>query len=69
MRIASNGDATKHPAPLYARPVGTFPGGFELKLDGADQGKLLLLRMVVEADSPQGRSVRTEARRVLATQG
>jgi len=69
MRIASNGDATKHPAPLYARPVGAFPGGFELKLDGADQGKLLLLRMVVEADSPQGRSVRTEVQRVLATQG
>lgn len=69
MRVAANGDANKHPTPLYARPVGAFPGGFELKLDGAQQGKLLLLRMVVEADSPQGRSVRAEIRRLLPTQG
>jgi len=49
--------------------LGRLPGGFEIKVDGAEQGKLLLLRMVVEADAPQGRPVRAEARRVLATQG
>lgn len=69
MRVAKNGDATKFPAPLYARPSGAFPGGFELKLDGAEQGKLLLLRLVIETDSPNGRAIRGEARRVLATQG
>lgn len=69
MRVSQNGEQTKFPTPLYARPVGAFPGGFEIKVDGAEQGKLLLLRMVVEADAAQGRPVRAEARRVLATQG
>ncbi len=69
MRVAQNGDSTRFPTPLYAQPLGAFPGGFELKLDGAEQGKLLLLRMVIESDAAQGRPVRAEARRVLATQG
>lgn len=45
--IADNGAAPGTPIPLYAAAAGTFPGGFEVKLDGPPTGKLLLVRMVV----------------------
>lgn len=55
--------------PQYARKNSGFFGSFEVKLDGGDAGKLLLMRLVVETDTPQGRKVRGETRRVLNTRG
>lgn len=69
LRLAQNGTTGRFAIPLYARTFGTFPGGFEVKIDGASAGKLLLLRMIVEVDTPQGHTVQTEVRRLLSTKG
>ena len=69
LRLSQNGKSGRFTTPLYARAFGTFPGGFEIKLDGASAGKLLMLRMIVETDTPQGRTVQTEVRRLLSTKG
>lgn len=55
--------------PQYARKNSGFFGSFEVKIDGGDAGKLLLMRLVVETDTPQGHKVRGETRRVLNTRG
>lgn len=55
--------------PQYARKNSGFLGSFEVKVDGGDAGKLLLMRLVVETDTPQGHKVRGETRRVLDTRG
>lgn len=59
----------RYVVPQYARSQSGFFGSFELKVDGGDSGKLLLMRLVVETATPQGHKVRSEARRVLSTRG
>lgn len=68
LAIAPNGCEAPHRVPAYARSNGAFPGGFELKIDGAAAGKLVLLRMVTQ--STLGARVTTsELLRFLTTNG
>ncbi len=67
--LAEDHDSDRRPVPLFARPGAKAFGGFELKLDGGAAGKLLLLRLVVETATPQGRSVTAEMRRLVDTRG
>ncbi|MHC5066148.1 MAG: hypothetical protein ACYTG5_19485, partial [Planctomycetota bacterium] len=48
MRVAANG-SLNIPVPAYgnASPGNPYPGGFEIKLDGDDNGKLLMFRLVI----------------------
>jgi hypothetical protein len=69
MQLAPNGTGGEHRVPLYARESGAFPGGFEIKIDGASAGKLLLLRLVARTKPQLARQVSTEIRRYYHTQG
>ena len=69
MQIAENGRGTPHPVPAYAQAIGTFPGGFELKVDGGSAGKLLLFRLVVRSNQPRVREVTNMIQRLFHTDG
>jgi type II secretory pathway pseudopilin PulG len=69
MRVVPNEGITQLPVPEFATPFGEHPGGFEVKIDGSEQGKLVLLRLVVESLLPHRRRVFGELRRVVDTNG
>ncbi|MEZ5963861.1 MAG: hypothetical protein R3F56_08460 [Planctomycetota bacterium] len=47
MSVARNGTLPTVAVPAYAIANGDFPGGFEVKVDGNAQGRMILLRLVV----------------------
>lgn len=69
LRLAANGVEGPHPVPRYAVQSGAFPGGFELKIDGAASGKLVLLRMVTQSKQKLTQPVTGEILRFFSTQG
>ena len=68
LAIAPNTTDPPHRVPAYARQNGAFPGGFELKIDGAAAGKLVLLRIVTQS-TLEARQVSGELLRFLTTNG
>lgn len=69
MRLAGNGKAGRWNVPAYAKADGTFPCGFEIKIDGSAAGKLLMLRMIAESASPTSQDVAVEIQRFFSSQG
>lgn len=68
MRIAANGSLHSIAVPEFANISGTFPGGFEVKVDGGSAGKLVLFRLAVESTLKHQRQVCGELRRMISTQ-
>jgi type II secretory pathway pseudopilin PulG len=69
MRVAANGSLEHVRIPEFAIANGSFPGGFEIKVDGTASGCLVLVRMVVESNLQLRRRVHGEVRRVISTNG
>jgi len=69
MQFAANDSLPGVPVPAYANPASGFQGAFELKIDGASSGKLVLLRFVVASTEPLKRQIWTEIRRFMPTNG
>jgi hypothetical protein len=69
LRIAANGSIDHVRIPEFATAIGSFPGGFETKVDGTASGCLVLVRLVVECTEPLRRRVHGEVRRVISTNG
>lgn len=69
MQLAANGSLATIDVPAFGNADGMFPGGLEVKVDGAAAGKLLLLRMVTSSTQDRLREVANEVRRCLPTNG
>ncbi len=69
IQIAPNGVLGPHHVPAYAQATGGFPGGFELKVDGAVSGKLVLIRLVTQSTHEATHQVVGEILRFMSTQG
>lgn len=69
MRLAENGGLPGMPVPEFATPSGSFPGGFEVKVDGTSNGRLVLFRIVVESLTEGRRKVASEVRRMINSSG
>jgi hypothetical protein len=69
MRLAGNHSLHSIKVPEFARAAGHFPDGFEVKIDGTGNGKLVLLRFVVESTVQNKRKVFSEVRRMVSTDG
>ena len=67
MRVAPNGNLPGIQVPEFADVVGAFPGGVEVKVDGAGKGRLLLFRLVIDSTQKQLRHVFSEVRRLINT--
>ena len=65
----ANGSLHGIKVPEFARAVGRFPNGFEVKIDGTGAGKLVLFRYVVESTVQNKRKVFSEVRRMVCTDG
>ncbi len=68
-QLAANGVAGPHHVPAFATANGMFPSGFEIKVDGGDGGRLLLLRLVVQSARARYETVTTETLRYFSTSG
>ena len=69
MRLAGNNTLHGIQVPAFAHAEGHFPDGFEVKIDGTGNGKLVLLRFVVESTVQNKRRVFSEVRRMVCTDG
>jgi hypothetical protein len=63
--IARNGAIAGTPVPRYAKPLRSFPSGFEIKWDGPGTGRLVLLRLVLQYDEGRGRPNHIEVARLV----
>ena len=69
MQLAPNDSLPGVAVPAYAQADSGFSGGFEIKIDGASSGKLVLLRFVIVSTQRLRRPIWTEIHRFLNTNG
>lgn len=69
MQLAQATTAPQAQIPLYAAPGPSFDCAFEVKIDGTNSGKLVLLRFVVASTRGLKRAVWSEVRRLRHTSG
>lgn len=69
IQIAANGETGTIQVPLYARALAAFPGGVEIKVDGAASGKLVLFRLVTQSTAERAQQIGNELLRFFTTRG
>jgi hypothetical protein len=64
--VARNGSVARIGVPKFAEPTAEFPHGFEVKLDGTEAGRLLLVRLVLSVRSGNEVSNSADVERVVS---